>query len=135
MVERRESTEKSIENGLKIILAMYNRFKERNDYPERYQTMFTRDFDSTSSLYLLEDEINKYADKPIEEYLIHIMKSQLIYQHLLTAFNKLPEHDGYFIIENDGRYIKVEDYNLGFTNLRTVRVYSVISDLGLIWVR
>lgn len=130
--ERKESDENSIENGLKFILAMYNRFKDRNDYPDKYISMFERDSESTSSLYGLEEEINKYADKPIEEYLIHVMKSQLIYQHLITAFNKLPNIDGYFIVENEGKYIKVEDYELKFNELRTSTVYSVIKDLGLI---
>lgn len=130
--ERRESSEKSVENGLKVILAMYDRFKDRDDYPDRYSSMFERDVESTSSLRLLEEEIDKYSDKPIEDYLVHVMKSQLIYQHLMTAFNKLPDHDGYYVIENDGRYIKVEDYDLNFTGLRSSRVYSVIKDLGLV---
>lgn len=130
--ERTNSNKDSIENGLKLILAMYNRFKDRDDLPNDENHIYDRDIVSSSSIYNLQTEIEKYADKPIYEYLTYIFKNQLIYQHLETAFNKLPDHDGYFIIENDGYFIKTHDYDLQFSGLRTRTIYSVIKDLGLL---
>ena len=130
--ERKNSSSESIENGLKLILSMYDRFKDRDDIPKGNNHIFDRDIASSSSIYNLQAEVENYLDKPIYVYLTHIIKNQIINQHLETAFNKLPEHDGYFIIENEGNYIKTHDYKLQFPDLKTMTIYSVMKDLGLL---
>lgn len=132
--ERRGSGQKSLKNGLNILLSVYNRFDGRKDISEE-NAMFFRSGQNNESISLNEffTLVDQYKDQPVETFLRYIMKNYLILQHLRTAFNKMLRNvDGYYIEEIEGKLLRKADFSFDFQGIRMVQLYSVMTDLGLI---
>ncbi len=133
-MERHGSDQHSLENGLKILLSVYNRFDGRKDISEE-NAQFFRSGQNNESISLKEffTLVDEYKDQPVETFLRYIMKNYLILQHLRTAFNKmLRSVDGYYIEEIEGKLLRKADFSFDFQGIRMVQLYSVMTDLGLI---
>lgn len=130
--ETKSCGEKSIEHGISFILATYNRFKDRKDLHEYCDDLFKSDIYSKSSLYLLQNFVEQNKDNTIEHFIRLIMDEKLLIQHLETAFEKLPTHNGYFVYESNGHYFKKYDYKIAFTEIRIASLYNVLIDLDII---
>lgn len=130
--EQKSSDDKSMENGLKLIFAMYNRFKDREDISD-LTDVYSRDTTVGPSLFCIQNNVERFNDKKVSDFLKYVMRDHIINQHLKTAYNKLPIYDGFFIIENDGKYIKREDYRIDFPLLKTTTVYSIVKDLDALY--
>ena len=123
--------ENSIENALKIMLSVYNRFYDREDLNRKYYHY--GDERASISFDRFFNAIEDHKNKPISEFIIYVMKEFLIKQHLRVAFNKMLENrDGYYIEEVDGRYMQKSSFNFDFQGIRMVQLYSVMSDLDLL---
>lgn len=132
-VERSQETDNSLENGLVIMLSVFNRFNNRTDFDDNIKFYLSDLMGNDSvSLESFAKFVNQYKDKPIKEFLIFIMNDLLISQHLKTAFNKMLENrDGYYLEEIDGKYLSCHDFDLDFQGIRMVQLYSVMKDLGV----
>ncbi len=130
---RRNTSSFSIENGLKIILSVYNHFRDRSDLRKCYY-FFDLGADSHSiSLNELFDMIDSFKEKTIENFLLAIMQSWVIEQHYLTAFDKMVQgRDGFFYEIVNGRYVKKHDFVLAFQNIRMVQLAQVMRDLDML---
>lgn len=128
-----DQEEKMAENGLKIVLSIYNRFVNRTDFG-REKAYLTWGNDSSSiSFEELIIKVDEYKNKKIRDFLAFIMDQWLIEQHFKTAFEKLlQKRDGfYFEIVND-RYVRTHEFDIRFQGLRLYQLASVMKDLELL---
>lgn len=131
--ERSQKDSGSLERGLSIILSVYNRFVEREDYDESLLKYYLYGGNDSISFEVLINDIQKMKDYSIRDFLVFVMKNYLINQHLRTAFNKMIEgRDGYYIEELNGKYLVSHNFYWGFQGNRMVQLYSVMKDLGVI---
>lgn len=123
----------SVENGLRVILSVYNRFKNRTDIGEDKE-FFSYGMDSQSiSFTELFEKIEEFREKSIEEFLVFIMRRWLVEQHYMTAFEKmLQNRDGFYYEIFDGLYIKKHDFDLRFQDIRMTSLLQVMTDLDML---
>ena len=132
--ERGKPSQDSLENGLSILLCVYNRFKNRTDLSDYTKSLYNEGTGpNTIALSEYFSVVEKHLDQPVEVFLRWIMTHYLLEQHLKTAFNKLlQDRDNYFIREINGQYYRKENYTFDFQGIRLVQLYSVMSDLGVL---
>lgn len=128
--------ELNIENGLKIILSVYNRFNNRNDLSKDCKNYYNYGMDNNSisfnEFFKLVDE---YKDKSIEEFIKHIMYHYLLNQHMNTAFEKMLQgRDGYYVEKIESEYVRKEYFDLDFQGIRMVQLAMVMQDLNVLEV-
>lgn len=123
----------SVENGLKMMLSVYNRFacRESIDIDKEF---LGKGMDSQSiSLSEFFETVDEYRDKTIKELLIFVMQSWLINQHYLTAFNKMLQgRDGFYYETFDGKYVRKHEFGLFFQGIRMVQLTQVMMDLDML---
>ena len=128
--------ETSIENGIKLILSIYNRFNNRDDLSKDNKNYYNYGMDNNSiSLNEFFKLVDDYRDKTIEEFIKYIMYYYLLNQHMNTAFEKMLQgRDGYYVekIEND--YSRKEYFYLDFQGIRMVQLSMVMQDLNVLEV-
>ena len=128
--------ELNIENGIKIILSIYNRFYSREDFSKDNKNYYNYGMDNNSiSLNEFFKLVDDYKDKTIEEFIKHVMYYYLLNQHMNTAFEKMLQgRDGYYVekIEND--YSRKEYFYLDFQGIRMVQLSMVMHDLNVLGV-
>lgn len=123
----------SVENGLRIIFSVYNRFKNRKDFGEE-EAYFTYGIESRSIAFVEFFEIiEEYKNRSIKELTLFIMKQWLVKQHYITAFEKmLQNRDGFYYEIIDGLYIKKHDFDLKFQDIRMTSLKQVMTDLDML---
>ena len=128
--------ETSIENGIKLILSIYNRFNNRDYFSKDNKNYYNYGMDNNSiSLNEFFKLVDDYRDKTIEEFIKYIMYYYLLNQHMNTAFEKMLQgRDGYYVekIEND--YSRKEYFYLDFQGIRMVQLSMVMQDLNVLEV-
>ena len=130
---RRNTSSYSMENGLKIILSVYNRFHNRTDLG--YGKVFLDlGIDSQSiSMSEMFDLVDAFMEKPIHSFIISIMQSWIVDQHYLTALDKMIQgRDGFYYEIIDGRYVKKHDFDMDFQGIRMIQLAQVMRDLDML---
>lgn len=128
--------ESNIENGIKIILSVYNRFFNREDYSKECKNYYNYGMDNSSiSLSEYFKLVEEYKDKPIEEFIKYIMYHYLLNQHMNTAFEKMLQgRDGYYVEKIENEYSRKEYFDLDFQGIRMVQLTMVMQDLNVLEV-
>lgn len=120
----------NIENGIKLLLSVYNRFKDRDDLHNAFFSY--GDEVSFSKLFEL---VEAYKNKPIIEFVTYIMENWIIKRHQLVAFNKLVDgRDGYYFELVDGIFIRKEIPEPDFQGIRLVQLLQIMKDLDMLEV-
>ena len=122
-----------VENGLKIILSMYNRFVDRDDYDKEAAYLTWGNDTSSISFEELIMTVQKYKNRPIKEFISYVMGQWLIEQHYKTAFEKLLQRrDGFYCELTDGRYYHKHDFYIAFQGIRLYQLAQVMRDLDIL---
>lgn len=121
----------NIEDGLRILLSLYQRFYKREDFSEEVLRYLYFGYPVSISELLVK--VDEYRDKPIREFLMFIMEYWLIKHHYDVALEKLyAGNDGFYYEIIDGYYHKKEDFNFAFQGIRFVQLMQVMKDLEII---
>lgn len=126
--------ELNIENGIKLILSIYNRFNNRNDYSEENKNFYNYGMDNSSiALTDFFKLVEEYKDKRIVEFIKYIMYHYLLNQHMNTAFEKMLQgRDGYYVEKIENEYMRKEYFELDFQGIRMVQLAMVMQDLNVL---
>lgn len=118
----------NIENGIKIILSVYNRFKERDDLDNTYFSY--GDEVSFSKMFEL---VEAHKNKPIIDLIIYIMDNWIVKRHQMVAFNKLVAgRDGFHFELVDDIYIRKVIPEPDFQGIRLIQLMQVMKDLDML---
>lgn len=128
--------ESNIENGIKIILSVYNRFNNRDDFSKDNLNYYNYGMDNNSiSLNEYFKMVEEYKYKTIEEFIKYVMYYYLLNQHMNTAFEKMIQgRDGYYVEKIENEYSRKEYFDLDFQGIRMVQLAMVMKDLNLLEV-
>lgn len=128
--------ESNIGNGIKIILSVYNRFYNREDYSKDCKNYYNYGMDNNSiSLNEFFKLVDEYKDKTIEEFIKYVMYYYLLNQHMNTAFEKMLQgRDGYYVEKIENEYSRKEYFDLDFQGIRMVQLSMVMQDLNVLEV-
>ena len=130
----------AVEDGMKIALSVYKRFKDRDDLGETAALLdYGRGkYPGTGSLSFNEwiAIVEEYKNKSIEELLVRIMKSCIVDQHKRTCYDKLTRSsqsiDGFYFECIDDLYIKNEhEFQVDFQGIRLIQLMQVMKDLDM----
>ena len=123
----------AVENGVMIILSIYNHFINRDDLGDD-RLFFDYGIDSNSiSFTEMIEGIEKHKDSTIKEFMIFVMDEWLIQQHYITAFEKMLQgRDGFYYSLIDGQYIKRENFDINFQGIRLTNLAQIMRDLEVI---
>lgn len=121
------------EDGLKILLSIYNWLKDRTDFGAEILFLDYGNESDSISLRTFERTVDEYLDKPLKSFLAFIMDKWLIVQHFNTAFEKLFYNiDGFFYEIIDDKFYKKHDYDVGFQGMRMTRLMKIMRDLDML---
>lgn len=125
--------ETNLENGIKVMLSLYNWIKEKNDFGED-KALLKYGIDSHSvSFSEFADTVDEYKNKSIKSFMIFVMNNWLCDQHHFTAFEKLMQgRDGFYYELVDERYTKKVDFTLAFQGIRLIQLMQVMKDLDML---
>ena len=130
---RGREMESCVENGLRVILSVFNRFTEKNDLgDEKAFLEYGADTQSISMAELFE-KVNEYKEKPCVAFLQFIMEEWLIEQHYITAFGKMLQgRDGFYFELINGKYIRKHYFDLAFQGIRLTSLTQIMRDLDIL---
>ncbi len=130
---RRDTSSYSIENGIKILLSVYNHFHDRNDFGVE-RAFFDYGIDSQSvSMTEMFELVDTYKDKSIHEFIVYVMQYWVIEQHYLTALDKMIQgRDGFYYEIIDKRYVKKHGFGMAFQGIRMLQLAQVMRDLDML---
>lgn len=125
--------ERCLENGLRVILTIYDRFHSRDDFgDERAFLWYGNDSHSISLLELFE-RVKEFEQRPISAVLSFLMQKWLIEQHYITAFGKMmQERDGFYYEVINERYVRKFEFDLAFQAVRLTSLSQVMRDLDIL---
>ena len=126
----------NIENGIKIIISVYNRFNNRDDFSKDSKNYYNYGmYNNSISLNEFFKLVEEYKDKTIEEFIKYIMYYYLLNQHMNTAFEKMLQgRDGYYVEKIENEYSRKEYFDLDFQGIRMVQLAMVMQDLNVLEV-
>ena len=126
----------NIENGIKLILSVYNRLNNRDDFSKDNKNYYNYGMDNNSiSLNEFFKLVDEYKDKTIEEFVKYIMYFYLLNQHMNTAFEKMLQgRDGYYVEKIENEYVRKENFYFDFQGIRMVQLSMVMQDLNVLEV-
>ena len=130
---RSQKMEECVENGLGVILSVYNRFSERADLGD--EKAFLEYGADTQSIAMVElfEKVKEYSKKPYAVFLQFIMEEWLIEQHFITAFEKMLQgRDGFYYELIDGKYTRKHYFNIDFQGIRLTSLTQVMRDLDIL---
>ena len=130
---RSQKMEECVENGLRVILSVYNRFSERADLGD--EKAFLEYGADTQSIAMVElfEKVKEYSKKPCAAFLQFIMEEWLIEQHFITAFGKMLQgRDGFYYELIDGKYTRKHYFNIDFQGIRLTSLTQVMRDLDIL---
>ena len=121
----------NIENGIRIIISIFNRIVNRDDLTYRVKNFYDYGIERGSiSLNEFIEKVQEYNDKSIKDFIVYIMHNYLLIQHLNTAFEKMMDgRNGYYLEKIDEKYIVREQFDIAFQGIRMVQLLSVMRDL------
>lgn len=130
----------NVENGLSLMLSVFNRFISRDDLLET--EVFLNNgrgvIPGTGAISLTEwfDTVERYRVRPVRDLLEYIMREYVVEQHKRTCFEKLTRSsqsvDGFYFELIDDLYIRNEHvFQLGFQGLRILQLMQVMEDLDM----
>lgn len=124
---------KMVENGLEVVLSMYNRFVDRDDFGEESALLTKGNETSSISFDELIEVVHRYKDRSVREFSVYVMDNWLIEQHRRTAFEKLMQgRDGFYFEEIDGNYIYKAGFDINFQGIRLEQLTQVMKDLNML---
>lgn len=126
-----QDTSTNCDAGLRVILSVYNRFKDRDDIESH---LLERGGGVTiDKLIKLVDE---WWDRPVLDLLQFIMREWIIYQNEVTALEKVLRSqslDGYIFERVDDKYARTGKYpTTDFQGVRLVNLLQIMKDLDVI---
>lgn len=127
--------ENTLENALRLILSVYNRFSERDDFGEEKKYFYYGEDTGSVSLNMMMEQVQRHADGSILSFLQYIAKNWVIDRHYLTSFEKmLQERDGFFFEIIDDRYKarSGKKYDVGIQGIRLSQLHQIMIDLDII---
>ena len=130
---RSQKMEECVENGLRVILSVYNRFSARTDLGD--EKAFLEYGADTQSIAMTElfEKVKEYSAKPCAAFLQFIMEEWLIEQHFITAFGKMLQgRDGFYYELIDGKYIRKHYFYIDFQGIRLTSLAQVMRDLDIL---
>ena len=128
-----QKMESCVENGLRVILAVYNRFSKKTDFGD--EKAFLEYGADTQSIAIVElfEKVKEYREKPCVAFLQFIIEEWLIEQHYLTAFGKMLQgRDGFYYELIDGKYVRKHYFDLAFQGIRLTSLTQVMRDLDIL---
>lgn len=128
-----QKMESCVENGLRVILAVYNRFSKKTDFGD--EKAFLEYGADTQSIAIVElfEKVKEYREKPCVAFLQFIIEEWLIEQHYLTAFGKMLQgRDGFYYELIDGKYVRKHYFDLAFQGIRLTSLTQVMRDLNIL---
>ena len=132
-MKQSRNMELCVENGLRVILSVYNRFYDKKNLgDEKAFLEYGADTQSISMVELFE-KVEEYREKPCIAFLQLIMEEWLIEQHYITAFGKMLQgRDGFYYELIDGKYIRKQYFDLAFQGIRLTSLTQVMRDLDIL---
>lgn len=130
---RKNTSPYSVENGIKVILSVYNKFCNRDDLKE--EESFLDKGRGTESISMTEMFacVQEYGSSSIKTFIEFIIKTWIVEQHYNTAKNKaLQGRDGFYFEIVNGEYSRRSEFSLDFQGLRMVELKQVMRDLDMI---
>lgn len=129
----RNTSSYSVENGLKIILSVYNRFHNRTDLGKDHALLDIGTDNQSISMLEAFEKIDSCMNLPIRDIILSIMKEWVVEQHYLTAFDKMIQgRDGFYYEIIDGKYVKKHDFEMDFQGIRMIQLAQVMRDLDML---
>jgi hypothetical protein len=129
---RKNNETSSVENGIKLILSVYNRFHNMEDIGEE-KVFFDYGLEDNISFSEFFNIVDEYKVYPIKDFIVFVMDVWLIQQHYVTAFNKmLFGRDGFYYEIINGLYFRKHEFNLDFQGIRMVQLSKVMQDLDML---
>ena len=130
---RRNTSSYSIENGIKIILSVYNRFRNRKDFGNEKAFLHYGSDNQSISLMEMSELVEEYKEKSIQSFIFYVMQNWVIDQHYVTAFDKMLQgRDGFFYEIIDKRYVRKQNYGIDFQGIRLQQLAQVMRDLDML---
>jgi hypothetical protein len=122
-----------VENGIKVILSIYNRFNDRDDLGDE-KAYYSYGYDTQSiPISDLIETVDDFMDHSIKDFILFVMQNWLVDQHYITAFEKmLQNRDGFYYENIDGLYIKKHEFEMHFQGIRMIQLMKVMSDLDML---
>lgn len=120
---------RNLENALKTVLSVYNRFRYRDDIePDLLEK------GGDVSLANIIRRVDEFSEKTVLDFISFVMTEWVLKQHEQVAFRKMMEgRDGYFVEHIDNLYYqKYFDYSPGFTGNRLMQLKKVMADLDML---
>lgn len=130
---RNSNQNRWVENGLKVILSIYNRFQaevSNSDYGDFYNEGA---LSQSISLIDFFKDVDMYMEKSIREFLLHIMQRYMVEQHYITAFEKMLQgRDGFYYEMLDNLYVRKHRFDMRFQDIRLVSLLQVMKDIDMV---
>jgi len=122
------NSSQNIDTGIRVLLSLFNRFSERDDLNEDYMAV-GQDVSLTKLILL----IREFAEKPVAEFIAHLMINWIIKKHEKTATEKLYYgRDGFFFEKVDDRYGFKHSMYPDFQGIRLQQLTQVMKDLDML---
>lgn len=130
---RRDTSTYSVENAIRVILSVYNRFRHRTDLGDE-KAFLDYGADSQSiSLNEMFSKVDECLHKSIRDFIVYVMKNWVIDQHYLTAWDKMMQgRDGFYYEIIDKKYVKKHEFSMAFQGIRMVELAQVMRDLDML---
>ena len=123
----------SVENGIRMIFSIYNRFYGRTDIDEE-QAFFNYGADGDNIAFSeLFEVVDKYKNNTLQSIILFIMDAWLIQQHYITAFDKMLQgRDGFYYEKINELYLRKHEFSLDFQGVRMIQLSQVMQDLDML---
>lgn len=122
-----------VANGVKLILSVYNRMINREDFGSDNAYLQYGLASHSIAITELFKLVAEYREKSLQSFLVYIMEHWLVQQHYITAFEKLMQNrNGFFYEVVDGMYIRKCGMGVGFQGIRLSQLMQVMKDLDML---
>ncbi|WFR59895.1 hypothetical protein QA584_12680 [Anaerocolumna sp. AGMB13025] len=130
----RNVDELSVISGLQIMLDVYQRLSNRDDFDDLLLDFLRLGGQEQISLYSWIDTVNNYKDKTVKELLVYVLQHLILNQHLKTALDKLctTRNQTFHFVQEDGILHWVSSDRPAFNVMRVIQGISILTDLELI---
>ena len=124
-------TSRNCDAGIRIILSIYNRFKDRVDIERRHLSI-----GGEVSVSKLIEIVDEWKTRPVIDLLCFIMREWIVYQNEVTALEKIMRSrslDGYIFERVDEKYARTGKYpTTDFQGIRLINLLQIMKDIDVI---